>query len=228
MQQSTLQFLLDQLSAQGVAVYPTRPESMPSAQLRKRKDASWIEEVYIRLGGKNDCWNLSFALPEGMETEEVRLSLDGPLQFNRYREETLQSELYSRQDPAWLSGYRRLCRSAERECLKAGSRQGIWTNREAEKHFGPAQEAGDFFGAGSSGWKLEAFRNFLADFYLLQGRQKFKRLALYDRLMIQGQLIPLQQLLLSRSEPNLSYLLKFLRRQLGVPREGMPQAKAGE
>ena len=219
MQQSTLQYLLNQLNAEGVAVYPTRPEKMVSGLFRKRKEASLVEKTYAELGGKGNCWDISVSLPEGIETEEVRLTLDGPLQFNRYRAESLQSELYEAFEPVWLNGYRRLCRSAERECLKAGTRQGVWTNKEAEKHFGHAQEAGDFFGAGAPGWKLQAFQEFLSDLYLLDRRQKHMRLSLYDRLMIQGQLIPLQQLLLSRSETNLPYLLKFLRRQLGVPQQ---------
>lgn len=223
MQQSTLQYLADQLGAQGLPVYLTRPEQLLSRQLKKGKDAAHIEEIYELLGGKVDCWSVAFALPEGIETGEVRLTLDGPLQFNRYRAVTLQSGLYENAAPAWLGSYLRHCRSAERECLKAGSRQGIWTNAEAEKHFGAAQETGDFFGGGAPGWKLQAFRDFLADFYLLGRPQKHVRVALYDRLMIQGQLVPLEQLLLSRSEKNLPYLLKFLSRQLGVP-----QAKQGE
>lgn len=223
MQQSTLQYLLDHLGAQGLPVYLTRPEKLFSRQLKNRKEAAHIAEVYALLGGQGDCWSIGFALPEGIETEEVRIVLDGSLQFNRYRALSLQSGFYESHAPTWLSGYLRHCRSAERECLKAGSRQGIWTNREAEEHFGPAQAPGDFFGRGASGWKLQAFRDFLADFYLLSSRRKHMRIALYDRLMIQGQLIPLQQLLVSRSEKNLPYLLKFFSRQLGVP-----QAKQGE
>lgn len=219
MQQTTLQYLLNQLGAEGVAVYPTRPETISAAIFRKRKEAPLLEEVYAALGGKDNCWKLKFSLPEGMETEEVRLTLDGPLQFNRYRAESLQSGLYENPEPVWLNSYRRLCRSAERECLKAGSRQGVWTNREAEKHFGPAQEAGDFFGGGAPGWKLNAILDFLSDMYLLGGRQKHMRVSLFDRLMIQGQLVALQQLLLSRSETNLPYLLKFFHRQLGVPQQ---------
>lgn len=223
MQQSILQYLADQFAAQGLPVYHTRNENLLSRQLKKSKEALRIEEVYALLGGKEDCWSVAFALPDGIETREARLTLDGPLQFNRYRALSLQSEFYERHAPAWLAGYLRHCRSSERECLKAGSRQGIWTNREAEKHFGPAQETGDFFGGGAPGWKLQAFRDFLADFHLLSSPQKHRRVALYDRLMIQGQLIPLQQLLLSRNEKSLPYLLKFLNRQLGVP-----QAKQGE
>lgn len=216
MQQSTLQYLAEQLALQGVGVYITRPESLNSTLFRKRKEAQWVEAVYEALGGTGSCWNIRFELPEGLETEEVRLTLDGPLQFNRYRAISLQSPLYEVYEPTWLSSYRRHCQSAERECLKAGSRQGIWSNAEAEKHFGMAQETGDFFGGGAPGWRLQAFRDFLADCYLLTGKQKHVRVALYDRLMIQGKLLPLQQLLLSRSELNLPYLLKFLSRQLGV------------
>lgn len=223
MQQSILQYLAEQLAVQGLPVYLTRPENLLSRQFKNRKESAQIEEIYGLLGGKQDCWSVAFALPEGIETGEARLTLDGPLQFNRYRAVTLQSGLYDNTAPAWLGSYLRHCRSAERECLKAGSRQGIWTNAEAEKHFGPAQETGDFFGGGAPGWKLQAFRDFLSDFHLLGSPQKHMRVALYDRLMIQGQLLPLQQLLLSRSEKNLPYLLKFLSRQLGVP-----QAKQGE
>lgn len=216
MQQSTLQYLAEQLALQEVGVYLTRPESFTSSFFRKKKEARWVEAVYAALGGTGSCWNIRFELPEGLETEEVRLTLDGPLQFNRYRAISLQSPLYEVYAPSWLESYRRHCHSAERECLKAGSRQGIWSNTEAGKHFGQAQEPGDFFGKGAPGWRLQAFRDFLADCFLLTGSQKHVRVALYDRLMIQGKLQPLQQLLLSRSELNLPYLLRFLGRQLGV------------
>lgn len=226
MQQSTLQYLADHLAAHGVlGVYPTRQERFPGSVFNKRKEANWLEEVYTELGGRSNWQEIYFTLPEGLETETVRIALDGPLQFNRYRANTLQSEWYQMHEPDWLASYRRHCRSAERECLKAGSRQGVWTNAEAEKHFGAAQEPGDFFGVGSPGWRLGAFRDFMADFYLLTGRQKHVRVALYDRLMIQGQLFPLQQLLQSRREENLPYLLQFMSRKLDQPQSRKP---AGE
>ncbi len=224
MQQSTFEYLAEQLALQGVDVYLTRQEAFNSSFFRKRKEAEWIEACYAALGGTGNCWNVSFALPDGLETEAVRLTLDGPLQFNRYRGISLQSPIYEKFDPAWLNGYRRHCHSAERECVKAGSRQGIWSNPEAEKHFGTPQEAGDFYGIGSPGWRLQAFKDFLADGYLFPAKQKHVRVALYDRLMIQGKLLPLQQLLLSRSETSLPYLLKFLSRQLGVV-QGKPSAE---
>lgn len=223
MQQSTLQYLADHLAAHGVVgVYPTRQERFSGSVLSRKKGANWLEEVYTELGGRGNYREIAFTLPEGVETETVRLALDGPLQFNRYRATTLQSEFYQLHEPAWLASYRRHCRSAERECLKAGSRKGIWTSGEAEKHFGQPQEPGDFFGVGSPGWRLGAFKDFMADFYLLTARQKHERVALYDRLMIQGQLFPLQQLLQSRREENLPYLLQFMSRKLEQPQPRKP------
>lgn len=221
MQISTLQYLTDELAGMGVDVYLTRQEQFRSSQLRNGPYASTIKEVYQQLEGKDSCWNITVSLPDGLETAQVRLSIDGALHLNRYRAQSLQASFYQDQDPSrdwqWVVAYTRSCRSAERDCLKDGSKAGVWSNAEAEKHFGPAQEAGDFFGTGSPGWRLNAFRDFLADVYLSQGKQTFKRISTYDRLMIQGKLLPLQQLLQGRRGPNQPYLFKYLARQLGQP-----------
>ena len=217
MQQSTLHFLADAVAAQGNSVFTTRPEKLNSSSLKKGTAKEWIEKVYNDLSGKGDCWKVVFQLPEGIETEQLRLSLDGSLQFNRYRAISLSSPLYEKYNPGWLAAYRRNCRSLERECLKDGARQGVWTNPLAEQHFGQAQESGDFFGTGAAGWRLKAFEEFLADVYLFLGKQQHKRISVYERLMVQGKLIPLQQLLLSRSESSQQYLVKYLSRQLEIP-----------
>ncbi|WP_017729887.1 DUF7255 family protein [Nafulsella turpanensis] len=219
MQQSLLQFLADQLNEQGLPVYITRPGSFRSSQFKHGKEASLVEEVYQELLGKGNCWNIAVSLPEGLETEKVRLTIDGPLHFNRYRATTFQSAVYASNPSKWLEPYRRYCRTAEAECLKDGRRQGIWTNKEAALHFGPSQEAGDLYGTGSAGWRLRAFQDFLNDFYLFRATSLHQRVAVYDRLMVQGRLIPLQQLLQSRSESSKPYLVKFLARQLGMPLE---------
>lgn len=218
MQQSTLQFLEELLKDLPLPVYQTRPEKIVASALRKGASGQWVEEVYAQLGGIGNCWEFKFPLPPGLETGQLRLSLDGPLHFNRYRAASLQSPLYQQQ-PDWLENYRRHCRSAERECLKAGSRQGVWSFPEAEKHFGKAREVGDFSGPGAPGWKLNAFCDFLADVSFLHGshEQKFKRISLFERLMVQGRLFPLQELLLSRSESSQHYLRKYLGRQLEIP-----------
>jgi hypothetical protein len=216
MQLSTLQYLADELAARALPVYLTRAEQFRSKQLRNTAAAALVEEVYAKLEGRDHCWNINIQLPDGLETDQIRISIDDALHFNRYRAQTLQSSFYEeREEMPWVEAYRRHCRSAERDCLKDGSRQGVWSNPEAEKHFGPAQEAGDFFGLGSPGWRLKAFRDFLTDIYLNQGRQSFKRISIYDRLMVQGKLLPLQQLLQSRSGENQQYLFKYLSRQLG-------------
>lgn len=225
MQVSTLQYLADELAALGLPVYLTRPGQFRSSQLKNGAHAGMIREVYRQLEGKDSCWNITVKLPDGLETAGTRLSIDDALHLNRYRAQTLQAPFYQKQDQEkdqkqemqWVEAYRRLCRSAERDCIKDGSRRGVWSNPEAEKHFGTAQEAGDFFGTGSPGWRLHAFRDFLTDIYLNEGNQTFKRISIYDRLMVQGSLLPLQQLLQSRSGSNQQYLFKYLARQLGQP-----------
>lgn len=219
MQVSILQYLADELVRLGVDVYLTRPEQILSSQLRNGPYAEMIRELYQELEGKDSCWNITVRLPEGLETTQMRLSIDDALHLNRYRAQGFQSAFYQQAPDKmqWVEAYRRMCRSAERDCLKDGSRAGVWTNPEAEKHFGTAQEAGDFFGAGAPGWRMNAFRDFLADIYLNSGNQAFKRLSVYDRIMVQGKLLPLQQLLQSRNGANQPYLFKYLARQLGQP-----------
>lgn len=219
MQVSILQYLADELVRRGVDVFLTRPEQFRSSQLRNGPYAGLIRELYQELEGKDSCWNIRVRLPEGLETSQQRLSIDDALHLNRYRAQSLQSRFYQEAPDKmqWVEAYRRMCRSAERDCLKDGSKERIWTNPEAEKHFGKAGEAGDFYGAGAPGWRMNAFRDFLADIYLYSGGQAFKRLSVYDRIMAQGNLLPLQQLLQSRSGSNQPFLFKYLARQLGQP-----------
>lgn len=217
MQQPLLIYLADAVAAQGHSVFTTRPERLNSTILKKGSAIEWIEAVYEALGGTANCWKVEFKLPDGLETEQLRLSLDNSLQFNRYRAISLNSGVYEKYNPDWLQAYRRNCRTLERECLKDGSRLGVWTNPSAEHHFSKAQEPGDFFGTGAAGWRLKAFEEFLADVYLFQGKQEHKRISEYERLMVQGKLIPLQQLLMSRSESSKQYLVKYLSRQLRLP-----------
>ena len=217
MQQSTLDYLAKITAAQGTAVFPTRAARLNSRHWIKLPQAPQVEEVYKNLGGTGNCQEIGFSLPEGIETEKVRLSLDGSLHFNRYRAITLQSPVYEVHGASWRDSFRRNCRSQERECLKDGVREGIWTSREAELHFGRASESGDFSGAGAAGWRLNVFREFLADVYLFNQPSQHKRISLYERLMIQGKLLPLQQLLLSRAEASQHYLVKYLSRQLEIP-----------
>lgn len=217
MQQTTQEFLAEITAAQGTAVFPTRKEWLHSKHWVKLPQASEVEQVYKILQGKGNCRDIEFALPEGIETEKVRLSLDGSLQFNRYRAVTLQSPVYDLQTVSWPETYRRYCRSQERECLKDGSREDIWAGKEAVLHFGLAQEAGDLTGPGAPGWKLNVFKEFLADVYLFNQPQQHKRISLYERVMIQGKLVPLQQLLISRAETSQNYLVKYMCRQLEIP-----------
>ncbi len=146
--------------------------------------ANEIFQVYRRLGGvlnefpfRFSNWDCNF--------RGVPVELDEQLHFNRYRLLTLESSVYSHDSlsnfPHEL--YVDWCKRFERECKKAGSYGGKWTNSSCEKMFGRAAPKGELSDAGAFGaprWKQRAFYDYLKDVYSIISRSPVVRVAIWD------------------------------------------------
>ncbi len=183
------------------------------AKVEQSKFRDDILEVYQDLGGKTDVPPFE-ARPFDLEFMTKVLLFDDDLYFNRYRTVTFRSEIYDKTNIP-VQNYRKWCRNEEKECIKGGLKPNIWTNREAESYFGESEEPGDFGLNGSAGWKLNAWKDYLADVSGVLGNYEIIRVSVYEELMIEGKLKRLKDFLLYRNPANEKYIVSFLRRKLG-------------
>jgi len=148
---------------------------------------------------------------------EKYLIYEPTFHFNKYRLITLRDELYHNYSPFDIQKYRNYCRIKEQEALKSGLKPEIWSLKYGEELFGTSEEAGYFGGKGSSGWKYIAVANFLLDAFSHEKNLDFQRFSPYDTLMVEGKLIQLQVLLLSREPKHKVSVQKYLVRKLDIP-----------
>ncbi|MEQ9298586.1 MAG: hypothetical protein RIF33_08485 [Cyclobacteriaceae bacterium] len=172
-----------------------------------------VAEVYAALGGKDDPSKIALAEADFWVGDHY-LVIDGALSFHRYRLATFRSPVYQEIKSLDLSSYRRYSRQFEAECIKAGIRANVWTNKQSEQHFGRAADPGDFFANGSPGWKYSAFSDFLLDIYAHKLGLSLIRLPIYANLMLGGRLERLDKLLLKGDEQSGKYVAQHLARLL--------------
>lgn len=174
-----------------------------------------VTHIYHLLEGKND------KLPQPMLSFELLIDrriieLDEQLYFNRYRLKTFRANLYQQMDTFPVDKYKRFCRTYEKECIKSGLQEGIWSSYESEIHFGKPSEPGDFFANGSPGWKWIAFRELLKDLFAIVHQYKLIRISIYENLLYKGQLMQIGQLMESRNPDNKPIIKKFLEKRLEI------------
>lgn len=167
-----------------------------------------------QLEGKGDPFPQPITFPIVHDT--FVLLLDEELSFHRYRAKTFKSALYEKLSGLNVNQYRRYCRIYEKNCLKVGLREGIWSNSKAEKHFGVPSEPGDFFANGSPGWKLLALQEFLRDAYAIEKQWNLYHISIYDNLLIEGKLQPLGKLLETGSERYQKAIFNYLKLKMGL------------
>lgn len=139
---------------------------------------------------------------------------DDEVHFNRYRLETLRSELYTAFYFPWQGSYVRLCRQQEKQCMQSGMQQRIWYGPPlAAQCFGESEEPGDLSGNGSAGWKLNAYNDLQYDLISRLYGYKLIRLSGYENLMLGGSLKKVDQLLLRPNEKTLQVLANWLLRK---------------
>ncbi|MBF1404584.1 MAG: hypothetical protein ACFNM8_08780 [Prevotella histicola] len=137
---------------------------------------SEVKSMYKELGGTQEDPPLTFG-PWDISTPEFIIELDEENHFNRYRLQTLNSNIYQMINGFRLDEYMRFCTLYESGCRKHG---GFWKNNSSEKLFVKSDDNGCLDGAGSSRWRQRAFYDFLRDVTGLIKEIPVIRLSIYQ------------------------------------------------
>ena len=171
-----------------------------------------IEEVLEDLNGDfPDNLNVNTL---SISTTQFVLKIWSTLDFNRYRLKTLRAEFYNNIKWFKLDQFRVACKNQEKECLKKGSSLEKWTTSENEKAFGISESTGDLGLGGSASWKMRAFNNFIQDLMLFHQNKPVVVLSIYEKLMVNGNLITVEKLLLEYPTDFDKYFWQFLSRKI--------------
>jgi hypothetical protein len=178
------------------------------------KGKTWLTEIYEDLGGQGGLPLLQ-KLKFDFKIKRNLIIWDDELHFNRYRLISLRSDLYSDFNFQFTEGVKRVCRTFEKECLKAGLQERIWNGSPfAKSSFGKASEPADFTLNGSPGWKLTAYNDAQMDLQSRIHGYKIFRLYPYETLMTGGSLKRLDQLLINPKEEQQMMIFNWLMRKL--------------
>ncbi|MEQ8809399.1 MAG: hypothetical protein RIE59_10055 [Imperialibacter sp.] len=177
-----------------------------------------IVDTYNKLGGQ---------APDGLAEIEVPaypIVFEGKaivgndeLAYNRYTAVCLRAPFYSDIHGLNVEASLRYCRQFEVGCKKVGLIAGVWSNPISNMHFGEASDPGDFFGNGSSGWKMLAFQHLLRDMLARLDGYEVLHFSIYDQIMSGGKLLTVGELMKSPSGEHYASFVKYLRRRLGLP-----------
>ncbi|HLT07220.1 MAG TPA: hypothetical protein VK014_06805 [Cyclobacteriaceae bacterium] len=183
-------------------------------KLLDKKGEELLAEAFRILGGKGEPVYLP-QLKFDFKIDRFLFLYDEENHFNRYRLKTFSTAAYDIFTFAWLDSYKRLCRTYERDCLKVGMQERIWSGPPiASKCFGVPEEAGDLSGNGAPGWKLNAYNDVQYDVITRLSGYKMVRLPMYENLMVSGSLKSINQLLMSPKEETRSAIVNWITRKL--------------
>jgi hypothetical protein len=206
---------LDLILKEGGATYDWQVDFEVQPRYLDARCKSWLSTVLEDLGGKGS-FPLFEKVPVDFKFGRTLILWDEELVFNRYRGITFRSDLYEEFQFTFLEGHKRLCRTYEKEALKAGMQQRIWEGPPlATRVFGQPSEPGDFHGVGATGWKLIAYNHLQVDLLTRIHGYKLIRLSPYETIMTGGSLKRLDQLLINPKEEQRSMLFAWLMRKLG-------------
>jgi hypothetical protein len=206
---------LDLILQEGGAIYDWQVDFEVQPRYLDARSKSWLSTVLEDLGGKG-TFPLFEKVPVDFKFGRTLILWDEELVFNRYRGISFKSELYEEFQFTFLEGHKRLCRTYEKEALKAGMQQRIWEGSPlATRLFGQPSEPGDFHGVGATGWKLLAYNHLQVDLLTRIHGHKLIRLSPYETIMTGGSLKRLDQLLINPKEEQRSMLFAWLMRKIG-------------
>lgn len=178
------------------------------------KAKKWLKESFEDLDGSGE-FPLLNKLKLDFKINRFLIKYDDESHFHRYRLSTLRSDIYDQFNFDFFQGYRRLCRTFERDCLKVGMQQRIWFGPPiAQGLFGEGSEPGDFYGEGAPGWKLAAFNDLQMDLQSRLHGYKILRISPYETLMTGGSLRRIDQLLMNPSEETRTMILNWIKRKM--------------
>jgi hypothetical protein len=184
-----------------------------SAELKGAFDEKLCLDTYENLEGKKPFPEITFNVPF-LEFGRFCILLDEAIHFNRYRAKTLRSAFYAKLSSFPAMKYRTYCRKYEMECMKTGTSNPSWTNVESEYHFGASQQSGDLGLSGSAGWKMTAFKDFLADLICRQRKIRLLLIPVWEDLMVNKNLKKFNELLMSPGSQETEQILKYVERKI--------------
>ncbi|MFC5190908.1 hypothetical protein ACFPIK_03960 [Algoriphagus aquatilis] len=206
---------LDLILKEGGADYDWQPELEVVPKYLDEKGKGWLKKILNELGG-NGSLPLLEKLKFDFKLGRHFILWDDELHFHRYRLSSLKSGLYEELNFPFAESYKRLCRTYEKEALKAGMPQRIWQGPSvASTLFGKASDPGDFSGNGPIGWKLMAYNAAQIDLQTRIHGYKLIRLNPYETIMTGGSLKRLDQLLINPKEEQRTMIYNWLMRKLG-------------
>ncbi len=184
------------------------------AKYLEGKGNELLKEVYESVSGIGNPICLQH-LKIDFKINRFLFLYDDEVHFNRYRLMTLKTSLYEVFSYQWVDAYRRMCRNYERECIKAGSQERIWTGPPiAQRAFGKAEVSGELSGNGASGWKLNAYNDAQYDLISRLHGYKLIRIPVYENIMIGGTLRKIDDLLLQPKEDTATAIGNWLIRKM--------------
>ncbi|MDN3670917.1 hypothetical protein QWY93_16490 [Echinicola jeungdonensis] len=180
--------------------------------LLDQKARELLADAYKSLDGKGEFIILD-KLKFDFKIDRFLFLYDDAVHFNRYRLSTLKTGIYDTFTFPWVEGYKRLCRTFEKECHKAGVQERVWNGPPvAGRCFGPSEDFGDLSNNGSAGWKLNAYNDAQYDLLSRLHGYKIIRISMYENLMTGGSLKKIDQLLTRPNQdlynPIASWLLR--------------------
>ncbi len=182
-----------------------------------------VKEVLYDLGSdyeEIEKQKFSFSVIHLFETNK-HFVFEPDFFYNRYRLITFRSPLYDNFQPLDIQKARNFCRTKEKEAIKSGLQNSIWNHSAEKAIFGASEEAGDFTGSGSAGWKYIAFCNFLIDLYFYENKFFFKRITPFDSLMKDSKIIQISAPIKLKDDNFKSAIQKYICRILNV---GLPKS----
>ncbi len=205
---------LDLILKEGGATYDWQVDFEVQPRYLDSRSKSWLNSVLEDLGGTGS-FPLFEKVPVDFKLGRTLILWDDEVNFNRYRGISLRSPMYEEFQYTFFEGHKRLCRTFEKEALKAGMPKRIWDGPPlATRIFGNSSDPGDFHGVGASGWKLGAYNQMQVDLLTRIHGYKLIRLSPYETIMTGGSLKRLDQLLINPKEEHRSMLYGWLMRKL--------------
>lgn len=205
---------LDLILKEGEVEFERNFELPINSKFLDKKGEEWFQEIYDDLGGMGE-FPILHKLKFDFKINRNVFLYDDELHFHRYRLTTFRSDLYREMEFPFLESHRRLCRTYEKDCLKAGLQERVWNGPPIAKHcFGESSDPGDFSSNGSAGWKLMAYNDAQIDLQTRIHGYKLIRLNPYETLMTGGSLKRLDHLLVNPKEEQRKMLLNWFLRKI--------------
>jgi len=158
-----------------------KPHKKPDKkEFDKSKIADDIFKIYKKLGGVLDEFPSRFRGWD-IEIRNHVIMLDDERHFNRYRLQTLESELYEKINFP-MTEYKMYCKKYEEVCLRAATWSEKWSSFASVEQFGEAGPEGNLTGIGAPKWKQRAYYDFVRDVSQLIADYKVIRISIWDPL----------------------------------------------